>query len=173
MNKDSIKQLFPLELGGVFDEDIVIEGDHLDNAETRAGDLLTEMFPDTVDELLADWERVYGLVQSSLPTYQRLQNLLAKVRLRPRLDRSYIQSCVFPFVGYTVEIEEYMMFRCDDPLCLTDDDEFAMDEDGLFQFTVIIDPALVETAGYNLPDIQETLDRIKPAHTQAIIEVLT
>lgn len=60
-HRDVIKLLFPVPVEGVFDDDIAIEGKHLDDAQVQALTLLSEMFPDTTFVLMADWERVYGL----------------------------------------------------------------------------------------------------------------
>ena len=45
LHKDVLEKLMPLELEGVFDDDITIEGSHLDYAEASAVTLLSEMFP--------------------------------------------------------------------------------------------------------------------------------
>jgi uncharacterized protein YmfQ (DUF2313 family) len=128
------------------------------------------MFPDTTDELLTDWERVYGLVQADLPLFQRLQNFLSAYRREPRLDVPYMKEVVRPFVGYDVEVEEYMVFRCDDPRCLTDHDKYALDEDYVFQFTVIIDNALIQTVGYDPAAVQTAMNKAKPAHTNGVLD---
>ena len=60
-HKDVFKQLIPLELGGVFDEDLTIEGEQLDAVSTRIDELHQEIFPDTADELLIFWEAAYQI----------------------------------------------------------------------------------------------------------------
>jgi uncharacterized protein YmfQ (DUF2313 family) len=169
-NEDVLKLLLPIELGGSDADDRAVEGKHIDHIIELSDQLLKEMFPDDTDELLTDWERVYGLVQADLPLFQRLQNFLSAYRREPRLDVLYIKEVVRPFVGYDVEVEEYMVFRCDDPRCLTDDDKFALEEDHVFQFTVIIDNALIQTVGYDPAAVQTAMNKAKPAHTNGVLD---
>lgn len=173
LHKDILKLLFSFELGGEFEKDIEIEGKHLDAAQVRAEDILKEIFSDTAVDLLSAWERVYALYQSELPLYQRIQNLLTAVRKKNRLDIKYLQSIVYPFVGYDVEITDYMIFRCDDPRCLTDSDVYAFDNDLIWQFTIKIDNALVQTPGYNPALVQTAIDDAKPAHTRGVLDTGT
>lgn len=60
-HKDFFQKLIPLDLGGVFDDFRIVAGNVLDSADDRIVDLLAEIFPDTTDELIGDWEKQYGI----------------------------------------------------------------------------------------------------------------
>ncbi len=105
-HKDVLKLLFPIELGGVFDEDITLEGQHMDTAQTNADTLLTEIFADTTNALITDWERVYGIIPPDGATLaQRQAAVVQKLRLRGSLTRQYYVDLAAA-VGYTITIEE-------------------------------------------------------------------
>lgn len=104
--KDVLKQLFPLDLLGVFEKDIELEGRHLDDALERSSQLLAQIFPDTADELLTDWERVYGLTPGSDdPLQLRRNRVVAKRRETGRLDRQYFIDLAATF-GIEITIDE-------------------------------------------------------------------
>lgn len=151
-------------------KDLSVHAGGLDGCQGNADALFGEISPDTASALLEDWERVYGLEQSEKPVFQRLQNLLSAINARGGLSRAHIRASLRPFTGYDVDIEEFMVFRCDDPRCLTDSGMSAMEENQVFKFFVRVDPAQVKTAGYSLGMIQGMVDRIKPAHTQGIVD---
>jgi len=120
-HKDAIRLLFPVELTGVFDDDITVEGQILDEVEAQAEELLEEMMPDRTVKLLTDWERVYGLTPSSDATLQsRRDNVVRKIRERGGLSRVYFIALAAA-MGYTITIEELQPFmagwgRAGDPL---------------------------------------------------------
>lgn len=151
-------------------KDLSAHGGGLDACQGDADALVGEIFPDATSALLDDWERVYGLEQLDKPTFQRLQNLLSMINARGGLSRAHIQAALRPFAGYDVGIDEFMVFRCDDPRCLTDSGMYAMEEDQVFKFFVRVSPAQVKTAGYSLGMTQEVVNRVKPAHTQGIVD---
>lgn len=151
-------------------KDLTVLAGGLDGCQGNADALFGEIFPDTAATLLADWERVYGLTQTDKPTFQRLQNLLAIINIRGGLSVPHIQAAVRPFIGCDADINEFMVFRCDDTRCLTDSGMYAMEAEQAFKFFVRVDPAKVKTAGYNLGTIQEVINRVKPAHAQGIVD---
>ena len=105
-HKDVLKLLFPLEIGGVFDSDVSIEGKHLDDAETSGAALLNEAFADQTSALISEWERVYGIVPSATSTIQYRRNaVIQKMRTLGRLDIQFFIGLAAA-VGYTVNIEE-------------------------------------------------------------------
>lgn len=106
-HKDVLKLLFPLKnVGGVFDDDLGIEGKYLDALKTSADALLLELFPDTTTQLIAEWERTYGIIPpEGASLASRRTAVLQKKRLRRRLDRAYFVSLAAT-VGYNIKIEE-------------------------------------------------------------------
>ena len=105
-HKDILKQLFPFELGGVLDQDIEIEGGLLDHALARSDKLMQEIFPDTADELISDWERVLAIIPGSTdPLQLRRDRVVTKLRKRGGLSIAYFTALALEW-GYVITIEE-------------------------------------------------------------------
>jgi uncharacterized protein YmfQ (DUF2313 family) len=105
-HKDVLKQLFPIELGGVHDADLEIEGSHLDEALARSEQLLREVFPDTAGECIADWERVCAITPGAEdPLQLRRQRVVAKLLSRGGLSVAYFTHLAEE-MDYTITIEE-------------------------------------------------------------------
>lgn len=110
-HKNVLKLLFPLGLDGVFNDDIEIEGDHLDAVQTRVEELLQEIFPEQSYELLTSWERVCGLTPAEADTLQKRRDaVVQKLRERGELTRAYYIT-ITDRLGYTITIEEMQPFR--------------------------------------------------------------
>lgn len=109
-HKHVIARLFPIELTGAHEKDMLVEGNALDTAQSRADALLREMRPDATHELLSDWERVYGLTPSADdPISLRHDRLIRKIRERGGLSRPYFIALAAA-MGYTVTITEFKPF---------------------------------------------------------------
>jgi uncharacterized protein YmfQ (DUF2313 family) len=107
-HEDVLRLLFPLELGGVYDQDAVLEGMQLDDVQTSDDSLLREIFPQSCDKTLADWERVCGLIPLSTDTLQMRQaRVITKLRERGGLSIPYFIELASS-MGYTVTIEELL-----------------------------------------------------------------
>jgi len=105
-NRDVLKALFPIEMGSVFDDDIAIEGKHLDDLEASAAGLIAEMFPDTADKTIADWERVYDITPPEGATLnERRSAVLQQVRKRGSLTPRYFIDLAAA-AGFAITIEE-------------------------------------------------------------------
>jgi uncharacterized protein YmfQ (DUF2313 family) len=110
LHKDALKLLFPIELQGDFEKDVELEGKHLDNAQSRAEQLLNEMFPYQSYELLPDWERVCGLTPGADdPLQLRRDRVIRKLRELGGLSRDYFIKLA-EALGSTITIEELMPF---------------------------------------------------------------
>ena len=108
-HKDIFKLLFPIPIEGVFDDDIAIEGQYLDDVKISAMNLLLEMFPDTATLMLADWERVYGLPDPCTGALTSLQARRAALLDRYRGKSSQNMSFYIALaesLGFTVTIDE-------------------------------------------------------------------
>jgi uncharacterized protein YmfQ (DUF2313 family) len=166
---EALKLLFPIDLGGVFADDIDLEGKQLDDAQASAEQLLKEMLPHQADMTIADWERVCGLTPAAGDLLQVRQNrVLARLRTHGGLSLAYFQEIALS-MGYTVTIEEL--------LPNTD----GLGNEGIFRWRVTtsgIGPVYFRAgrsrAGNRLVegDIVNSLEGIftdiKPAHTQVI-----
>jgi len=109
-HRDSLKLLFPTEIVGVFDDDIALEGKHLDAAQVSAEGLLEEMFPDRTYNLLTDWERVCGLIpETDAPLQMRRNAVVKKLRELGGLSKPYFIALAASF-GWTITIDEFLPF---------------------------------------------------------------
>lgn len=109
---DTLKLLFPLELTGVFEDDIALEGGQLDNAQASAEALLKEMFADQTYALLTDWERVCGLTPAvDEPLQSRRDAVIRKLRELGGLSRPYFIALAAS-IGWTITIDELQPFMC-------------------------------------------------------------
>jgi uncharacterized protein YmfQ (DUF2313 family) len=109
-NKDVLRLLFPLGLGGALEDDLAVDGRSLDAAEARAEDILEEMFADRTYELLEAWERVCGLSPSNdAPLQSRISGVVRKLRDLGDIKRPYLISLAAD-LGYAITIEDYTPF---------------------------------------------------------------
>lgn len=168
-HKDVLQSLFPLDLGGVFDADLGLEGKHLDAAQVSAELLLREMLPQSAGDSIADWERVCGLVPESTDTLQMRQaRVVAKLRERGGLSIPHFTALAASW-GYTVVIEE-----------LTAGTDGTGNE-GIFRWRVTFTATPLyyyragqSRAGERLVDgplataMEGLFTELKPAHTQVI-----
>lgn len=118
---DTLKLLFPVELTGVFDDDIALEGKQLDDAQASATVLMQEMFADKAYNLLTDWERVCGLTpDADDPLQTRRDAVVRKLRELGGLSRNYFITLAAS-IGWTITIDELQPFmagwgRCGDTI---------------------------------------------------------
>jgi len=173
-HKNVLKQLLPIELNGVNDVDLAIEGNALDTVQARVDQLLREGFPQSCDKLIADWECVCGLTFLDTDTLQMRQvRVIAKLRERRGLSVPYFQQLAEDF-GYTVTIEE---------LTAGTDGYGA---EGIFRWRVTFTGTPLywfrsgqSRAGERLVDgpvataLEELFTDIKPAHTMIIFAYTT
>lgn len=169
MHATVLKQLFPLELTGVFDADTALEGAQLDAAQVNAELLLREMMPQSASDTITDWERVCGLTPVATDTLQMRQaRVVGKLRARGGLSVPYFTALAADF-GYPVTIEEL--------LAGTD----GLGDEGIYRWRVTFTgtPLYYFRAGQSragerlvegpLADALEGLfTDLKPAHTQVI-----
>lgn len=111
-HKDILKLLFPVEIEGVFDDDLAIEGKHLDSAQVDAEKLLSDIFPDTASSSIADWERLYEIVPDPDSTLQaRRSEVVRKFKERLGLSRQFYINLA-QLYGWTITIDEFWPFMC-------------------------------------------------------------
>lgn len=107
---DTLRLLFPVELGGDHDADLTLDARGLDTAQANAEILLAEMFPDQAAVLLVDWERVVGITPGmDEPLQLRREAIVRKIRDRGGLSVAYFASLAAS-MGYVVNIAEPLPF---------------------------------------------------------------
>lgn len=90
-----------LAFGQAFDDDLFIEGAHLDAAEEELRRIIDEMFPDTATDTISDWERVFAITPESGATLaQRRAVVSAAYRATGGMTRDYLYA-VAQGLGYT------------------------------------------------------------------------
>lgn len=105
-HNDLLRQLFPFQLGSVFEADLSIEGARLDAVENAAVRLFIEMYADTADTALPDWERICGIIPASDATRsERVNEVLFRLRSLGRLDRQYFID-IAATIGFEITITE-------------------------------------------------------------------
>ncbi len=171
-HKDVLKQLFPIDLAGVFEADIAIEGKALDAAQVRAEDLFKEMFAHLASELIVDWERVCGVVPAATDTLQkRRDRVVAKLRERGALHIPYFVALALT-LGYEITVEEL-------PANATGFEEEGAVSIFIWRITVADAPVYYFRAGeseagerlfdWDDDNLMETMfEDLKPAHTMLI-----
>jgi len=105
----------PIDLGGVSDMDMYIEGGFFDLAGGGILDLVKEIYPSTTDILLSRWEREYGLSPRAGDSLEdRLRALLAAYVNVGNLSQAYFIRLAAA-LGYDIVIaeggEQNNMFR--------------------------------------------------------------
>jgi uncharacterized protein YmfQ (DUF2313 family) len=109
-NATVLRQLFPLDLGGVFQDDLAVDGRGLDAAQERAERLLIEMFADSTYELLASFERMCGITPADDWAFQlRRDMVVRKLRDLGDIKRPHFVALA-AVLGYQVEIDDYVPF---------------------------------------------------------------
>ena len=156
-NASVITALFPLELGGVSDQDMILEGQELDAEESRQANILLEIFPDTSTQMLSWWERVYSLSPAADATVQeRQQAIVQAIRSTGGLSRDYFITLAAA-LGYTITIEELQPFmagigRAGDTIYISDI---------IYEWGVT-----TQSQGATKDTVLESLfNKLKPAHT--------
>ncbi len=99
------------DAGSLHVKDLSVAAAALTAAEANADDLTEdEIYPDKTDELLHEWERVYGISpDTDIPWQARIDNLMASVRAVGGLTKGYFIGLAAR-LGYTVTIEEFEPF---------------------------------------------------------------
>lgn len=174
---DTLKLLFPVELTGVFDDDIALEGKQFDESQASAESLLKEMFPATAYYLLPDWERVCGLIPGSDDTLQsRRDAVIRKLRESGGLSRTYFINLAVS-MGWTITIEELLPFMCGWGRC--GDNLYTEDVKWIWRvnisgYSTYNFRSGISTAGERLTwwqpnsKLEEIFNDLKPAHTYVI-----
>lgn len=174
VNEDILRLLFPVELGGDHDADLALDAKHLDTAQASGETLLAEMFPDTTNQLLVDWERVLGITPGvDDPLQYRRDRVVQKIREKGGLSIPYFTRLA-EALGYVVEIVEPVPFMSD--WGCADDELF--DETVVYQWglTIYNQPIYEFCADTSCADelllwfneqtvLEELFRQLKPAHT--------
>jgi uncharacterized protein YmfQ (DUF2313 family) len=180
-HNETLRLLFPTEIIGVFDDDILLEGKHLDAAQASAERLLLEMHPDQAYDLLTAWERVCGLnPKADAPLQSRRDAILRKLRERGGLSRAYFIDLAASF-GWVITIDELSAFmagwnRAGDHVYLEAIRwiwQINVFSDSVYSFRSGLSAAGERLAWWVENDALEALfEELKPAHTMVFFRYI-
>lgn len=157
---NSIKQLFPLDLGELSDLDMEIEGRILDSAQGRIDAVLSELFASTSILTIARWEAEYGVVPTANSTVQeRRSTVVAKIVQISALKRGGLSKAMFVTIaaamGYQIQIADTLnLFRAG--ISRAGDAAYAAGE----LWVMVVNVLNASTA----PDLENTFTDIRPPY---------
>jgi len=109
-NADALKLLFPIPLGGEFEQALEADAAILDAAQASADQLLVEIYPDGSHNLLPDWERVCGLTPvDGEPLQSRREKVISKLRELGDIKAPFFVALAAS-MGYQITIEHLTPF---------------------------------------------------------------
>ncbi len=166
----------PVDLAGVVDDSIIVEGAALDAAQASAEQLLTEILPDLAWITLSDWERVMGIIANpELTLVERLRNILGKFYGRG-LSKAFFTRLA-ALMGQIITITDYMEPRCGNARCgavlCSDADKWAWVVRGLVpsdDYARAGEICSGERLGGSSVNIETIFTALKPAHTLVYFE---
>ncbi|WMD23109.1 DUF2313 domain-containing protein [Achromobacter seleniivolatilans] len=157
------------------------EGEALDRAQQKSGQVLNSVTPIGAIDTLPDWERVCGLTPADGSNrQQRLEAVLAKLQELGGLSIPYFKGLARR-LGYEIEITEFEPFFLDYSH-LNEDILFDQDVIWVWQVSVIggqvrafpfyLDMSSVDEALLSFSDsvIEEYFRDLKPAHTFVLFD---
>lgn len=113
--------------------------------DARAVDLYNEAFPDTADELLANWERIVGLPDAfsnpDATLEERRADVLFKLRARGGQSAEYYEDLI-DALGYENVVEECFPWAAD----IGEAGWYLFDEAWLHHFLVIVQGPVADEA---------------------------
>lgn len=167
-----------VEQGTVLANLLLGVSEELARIDGRAGAVINESDPRTTFELLADWERVYGLPDPCMGTQPsvglRRASLIAKLLGGGQTPAYYI--ALAEALGYAITITEYTETTFDDPFDTPFYDEtwahtwLVTGPDIAVHERVFDDPFDDPYASWSGAELQCVLAETKPAHTTLIFE---
>ncbi|MEG3640433.1 YmfQ family protein [Magnetococcus sp. PR-3] len=87
----------------------------------RVEDLKREMDPRTTIEMLPDWEQAYGLPDCVVATSVSMRRSMLLARVVAEVWQGVIDAAFIVHIaavaGYTVQVEESVLSRCDQAVC--------------------------------------------------------
>lgn len=169
--------LWNLESDSNLSKSLLAMADELARIDARGDDLIREIDPRTTSELLADFERVYGLPDpcagEDQSTAQRIASLVAKITSTGGQTKAYYIG-IAAALGFTITIDEFSEYEVED-----DVESPVYDVAWNFAWQVnapletIIELTVEDTvedplATFGNDQLECVLEEIKPAHTTII-----
>lgn len=162
----ALKKIFPITyLSGDLDDDLEIEGYYLDRCEESGWELNDEMFPETTNKLISQWEELYDIDVDPTDTIEERRNaVLAAHRSTGGLSVSYFEDLASD-LGYSITIEEdfdYRFIVASTSPPATKIPAQLYDETSSWAWTWRVNVSGVTSA----PKLEEKFYELAPAHTK-------
>lgn len=104
----ALKKINPLRnIAGAFDDDLHVEGRHLDACYYRGWDLAEELFPDTATATITDYMRVWGVTSLYEPNDAVVARMRTLINKDGRLTKAYMESVIeaYGFTGAAASVD--------------------------------------------------------------------
>jgi len=106
---NSLKMLYPVDIGKNLDSKIAIDGYHLDKAYNTIMSVLNELFPATSVESISRWEKEYGSFNDGNLS-DRQNGVVSKKRQQSDLKNGGLRKSLYVSIagalGYSISILE-------------------------------------------------------------------
>lgn len=158
-----------LEDGTVNRAEFEVFAAELDLVGEQLTALVLESRPQNADELLVRWEEHLQLRAGTFTTAQRIDRVLARLRLVPDFTPPTMDARAGEFSGVDWTLSEPGAFRCDDADSVCDDANDVID--GNFCFILSATRAAAVLAGLDAArrsKLDAFMATIRPAHTASI-----
>ncbi len=143
-------------------------GEVLDAQDAQVNALLDEAVPDRASSLLGRWEALFDLhPRSGLSEAERRRRVLARMAYLPDTRPVTIEDILEAFTSLDVAIVEPGAFRCDDAGSVCDEPDDVLD--GAWVWWVEVDETAARAGDVTRLELEQELQRIKPAHTVAYV----
>jgi uncharacterized protein YmfQ (DUF2313 family) len=171
-------KLWNVEPGSTLDQLILACAEELARLDQRSTELINEVFPDTTDELMADWERVAGLpdlCSGPLATYQQRRAALVSKLISTGGSTPQYFIEVAQALGFNATIQEFSPFvagsAAGDPLN-SELWQFVWKMtstlSGVFDFRAGVSRAGEPLKSWGNAILECAISAIKPAHTTCL-----
>ncbi len=154
-----LERLFPIDLGDDWRKDLQLEETEIEKAEISAQELLEEIFPDTTNLLIADWERVCGITPGETDTLAgRRSRVIQQLQSQGSLSRAHFIALA-AILGFTIIITENIPFMAG--WAKAKNELFFPEITWVWNVDVQSNDTVVEEAM-----LEEVIAQLKPAHTE-------
>lgn len=156
---------YALESGSNYRTDLAVLGTGFDSFDTNRVELLDEVLPDRVVDLLTSWERVYDLhPPSGRSAADRALAIQAARETIPSFTPTAIDLNMEELTGLAITIVECSSFRCDEATSLCDTVNDVVDGQFVAFITFAEAAARIATRATRA-EMETELSLTKPAHT--------
>lgn len=163
---DSMKMLFPIDLGEQFDQRLAIKGALLDTADQAIDSMIDEMFISTATEkTIHRWEKEFGISSNGQNLADRRSAVMAKYRQRISLKKGGLRRGIFIAIadalGYSIDIVESVRpFRAG----------ISAAGDPVYSGSVLWTATIVVKNASSAPELEKIFNDLFPPYVQLVFQ---